>query len=84
MSTLPSVSAQISSPVVRAWISGLAAFANCRARTAFSFCATISSAFATAPAIPSEPGVRTISAPKARSMTRRSVDIVSGIVRMTL
>ena len=34
MSTSPSVSRQISSAVVRRWISGLASFANCRARTA--------------------------------------------------
>ena len=35
---------------------------------------------ATAPAIPSEPGVSTISAPNARSRTRRSTDMVSGMV----
>lgn len=50
----------------------------------FSVLATISCAFSTAPRMPSEPGVRTISAPYARSMTRRSVDMVSGMVRMTL
>ena len=33
MSTLPSVSFQISSAVVSRWISGLASLANCRART---------------------------------------------------
>ena len=84
MSTLPSVSVQISSAVVLRWISGLASLANCWAQMEFSVLATISWAFSTAPRMPSEPGVSTISAPKARSMTRRSVDMVSGMVRMTL
>ena len=63
MSTSPSVSSQISSAVVWRWISGLAALANCWAQMAFSVVATISLAFSTAPRMPSEPGVRTISAP---------------------
>ena len=43
--------------------------------------ATSSSAFAIAPGIPFAPSVSTSSAPKARSMRRRSSDIVSGMVR---
>jgi hypothetical protein len=42
--------------------------------------ATSSSAFAIAPGIPRAPSVSTSSAPNARSMRRRSMDIVSGIV----
>ena len=34
-----------------------------------------------APGMPFGPSVRTSSAPKARSMRRRSIDIVSGMVR---
>lgn len=83
-STAPSVSSQISGPVVSEWICGFASLANCWAQMAFSVVATISLAFSTAPRMPSAPGVSTISAPKARSMTRRSVDMVSGMVRMTL
>ena len=56
MSTSPSVSFQISSAVVLRWISGLAALANWRASTAPSRSATISSALATAPFMPAEPG----------------------------
>ncbi len=83
MSTPPSVSAQISSAVVRRCTSGLALFANCLTCTA-PVSAPICSALATAPFMPSEPGVSTSSAPKARSSARRSFDIVSGIVRTTL
>src|ERR1019366_440978 len=43
-----------------------------------------SSAFRMAPFIPRGPGVRTISAPKASSSTRRSRLMVSGMVRMSL
>ena len=46
MSTLPSVSRQISSAVVRRWISGLAGFLNCWGMKAFGVFLTISSAFA--------------------------------------
>jgi hypothetical protein len=83
MSTAPSVSAQISSAVVSRWICGLAALANCRARTAPRRSAAICSARATAPFMPSEPGVRTSSAPKARSSARRSLLIVSGMLSTT-
>ena len=83
MSTWPSVSFQISSAVVLRWISGLASFANWRARTLPSL-APISSAWLTAPFMPSGPGVRISSAPKARSRARRSLLIVSGMVSTTL
>ena len=78
------MSAQISSPVVAAWTSGLALLANCEARMALSVDSTISFALFTAPFMPSAPGVSTSSAPKARSTTRRSWLMVSGMVRMTL
>ncbi len=84
MSTPPSVSFQISSAVVLRWISGLASLANWRARMDPSRSATISSARLTAPFMPSDPGVRMSSAPKARSSARRSLDIVSGMVSTTL
>ncbi len=83
MSTWPSVSFQISSAVVLRWISGLASLANWRTSTASS-AAPSSSALLTAPFMPSLPGVRTSSAPKARSSARRSLLIVSGMVRTTL
>ena len=83
MSTLPSVSFQISGPVVRKWMSGLAGFLNCCGRKyLFGSLATISSALAMAPFMPLAPSVRTSSAPKALSMRRRSIDMVSGMVRM--
>ena len=63
MSTLPSVSAQISSAVVFSWIAGLAGLPNWLAETAFGVSAMICLARATAPAMPSEPGVSTICAP---------------------
>ncbi len=84
MSTAPSVSRQISSAVVRRWISGLAALANCRASTAPGRSATISLARSTAPFMPLDGSVRMSSAPKARSSARRSLDIDSGIVSTTL
>jgi hypothetical protein len=45
--------------------------------------AAISAAFVTAPFMPSARSVKTSSAPKAASSLRRSIDIESGIVRMT-
>ena len=63
MSTVPSVSAQISGPVVRSWASGLAGFSNCPAMMLPGMLRRSSSALATAPAMPSAPGVSTISAP---------------------
>src|SRR5580698_2411378 len=52
--------------------------------TPFGVLARISFALAMAPFIPFGPGVSTISAPKAFSSTRRSMLIVSGIVRISL
>jgi hypothetical protein len=81
-STLPSVSRQISGPVVSKWMRGLAGFSNCWGiQYFFGSLATISRALAMAPDMPFAPSVRTSSAPKALSMRRRSMDIVSGIVR---
>ena len=45
---------------------------------------TISAALALAPGTPSAPGVSTSSVPSRRMMARRSLDIVSGMVMMTL
>ena len=84
MSTLPPVSFQISSAVVRRWISGLAAFSNCWGMTASGSVATSSSALAMAPFMPLAPSVRTSSAPSSSSILRLSIDIVSGIVRISL
>ena len=74
----------ISSAVVRRWISGFAGFWNCCGMMEPGVSARSSSARATAPFMPAEPGVSTISAPYARRITRRSIDMVSGMVRMTL
>ena len=83
MSIFPSVSFQISGPVVSKWMRGLAGFSNWPAsQYFFGSLATISLARAMAPGIPLAPSVRTSSAPKARSMRRRSTDMVSGMVRM--
>ena len=82
MSTLPSVSFQISGPVVLRWIAGLAGFLNCCGMKYSGFLAS-SSALPIAPFIPSAPGVRMSSAPNALSICRRSTDIVSGIVNVS-
>ena len=84
MSIWPSVSRQISSAVVRRWISGLAGFLNCWGMKALGVVLTISSALRTAPGIPSAAGVSTISAPKALSSRRRSRLMLSGIVTISL
>ena len=52
MSTSPSVSFQISSAVVRRWISGLAGFSNCCGMTAPGISPVSSSALAIAPFMP--------------------------------
>ncbi len=72
------MSAQISSAVVRRWISGFAGFLNCCSITAPGVAATISSALATASRI-SEPGVNTISAPSIRRNATRSCEMRSGM-----
>ena len=83
-STLPCVSFQISSAVVRMWIAGLAGFSNCCGITAPGVDATISSALAMAPFMPWGAGVSTVSAPSSSSILRRSIDMDSGITRMSL
>ncbi|MBT9162661.1 MAG: hypothetical protein DDT27_01220 [Dehalococcoidia bacterium] len=83
ISTLPSVSLQISSAVVRRCISGFAGFLNCWGMKHLGFSAANSSAFLIAPFIPSAPGVSTSSAPKADKSCLRSRDMVSGMVRIS-
>ena len=68
--------------MVSRWIRGLAGLLNWEARTELGVAAWISSARLTAPATPPSV-VRTSSAPKARIMARRSLDMVSGMVIMT-
>ena len=63
ISTFPSVSFQISGPVVALWTAGLAGFTNCPGMKLPGISAASSSAFAMAPFIPFAPSVRTISAP---------------------
>ncbi len=84
ISTSPSVSSQISGPVVRRWTFGLDGLMNCPAMKESSISSASSSALAIAPFIPNAPSVRTISAPYAFNRFLRSTLIVSGIVRMTL
>ncbi len=80
-SIAPSVSSQISGPVVRSWIAGLAGFANCCGmKNRPGSDATSASALRIAPVMPSAPGVRTRFAPNAARTFRRSRLIVSGIV----
>ena len=82
-STAPAVSFQISSAVVRRWISGLAGFWNCCGMNASGSSRTISSALAIAPRIPLAAGVSSSSAPSRSSIRRRSIDMLSGIVRIS-
>ena len=82
-SIVPSVADQISSAVVWRCTSGFAGFSNCCGIKAFSpYSSTSSPARAIAPGIPLGPGVKTISAPSIFNNTRRSTDIVSGIVKI--
>ncbi len=81
-SSRPSVSRQISSAVVRRWISGLAGFLNCCGITASPISATSSSARAMAPPMPRDAGVSSRRAPRRRSILRRSTDMLSGMVRI--
>mmetsp|Transcript_55740 Transcript_55740/g.121382 ORF Transcript_55740/g.121382 Transcript_55740/m.121382 type:complete len:207 (-) Transcript_55740:438-1058(-) len=84
MSIAPSVSAQISGPVVSRWILGLSMLLNCwRSLPLSPRPATICSAFFTAPPMPLAAGVSTSFAPSALSITLRSMDIDSGMVRMS-
>ena len=59
-------------------------FSNCCSMYAPGVVRTISSAFSIAPVMPRRPLVSTSCAPKARSSTRRSMDIDSGIVSTSL
>ena len=81
-STLPSVSCQISSAVVRRWTSGLAGFSNCCSMTALGSSSTSSLARSTAPAMPLDAGVNSVSAPSSPSILRRSTVMLSGMVRI--
>mmetsp|Transcript_14425 Transcript_14425/g.47045 ORF Transcript_14425/g.47045 Transcript_14425/m.47045 type:complete len:207 (-) Transcript_14425:635-1255(-) len=84
MSMRPSHCFHISGPVCSRWILGLSGLLNCWRRKALSAprTSTICSALRTAPDMPFLPGVKISSAPNALNMTRRSMDIVSGIVRI--
>ena len=82
ISTFPSVSFQISGPVVALWIAGFAGFTNCPGMKLPGISFASSSAFAMAPFMPLAPSVRTSSAPYAFRMFLRSTLMVSGIVRM--
>ena len=83
-STWPSVSRQISSAVVWRCAAGLAGLANCCKITPPGIFAANSSALAIAPFIPLGPSVRMSRAPRILSSLRRSLLIVSGMVRMSL
>ena len=63
MSTSPSVSCQISGPVVAMWAAGLAGFTNCPATKALGSSLASSLALAMAPDIPLAPSVSTSWAP---------------------
>ena len=82
-STWPSVSYQISSAVVRRWIAGLAGLPNWFGITAPGVSASSSSARAIAPRMPFSRGVSTTSAPRWRSILRRSTETDSGMVSTT-
>ena len=84
-SIAPSVSSQISGPVVSSWIAGLAGFLNCCGMKKlpgslrgdlFGFRDGALHAL--------RAGVRIISAPSAASTLRRSMLMVSGMVRVSL
>ncbi|MNH22044.1 hypothetical protein D3C79_818840 [compost metagenome] len=84
-STAPSVSFQISGPVVFSWIAGLAGFSNWPGRKyADGSLATISLAFSIAPFMPLAGSVSTSSAPRALSTLRRSMLIDAGMVSSSL
>ena len=84
MSTFPSVSFQISGPVVAACAFGLAGFSNCPGIKLPGISLASSSALAMAPFIPLAPSVRTTSAPYAFRMFLLSTLMVSGMVRIVL
>ena len=82
MSTCPSVSSQISGPVVALCMAGLAGLTNCPGIKAPGIFAASSSAFAMAPLMPRLPSVSTSSAPYAFKIFLRSTLMVSGMVRI--
>ena len=82
MSTLPSVSSQISGPVVAKCAAGFAGLTNCPGTKLFGISLASSSALAIAPFMPFAPSVSTSSAPYAFISWRRSTDMVSGITMM--
>ena len=82
MSTSPSVSVQISSPVVFACMAGFAGFSNWPNMMELGVVAFSRSASRMAPDIPSAPEVSTIVAPNVARSRRRSMLIVSGIVKI--
>ena len=65
-------------------MSGLATLSNCCGITAPGVAATISRARATAPAMPRSAGVSSSLAPRISSILRRSMDMDSGITRVSL
>ncbi|EJT83782.1 hypothetical protein PPS11_30776 [Pseudomonas putida S11] len=84
-STAPSVSFQISGPVVFSWIAGLAGFSNWPGRKYWAGSeATISLAFSMAPFMPLAGSVSTSSAPRAFSTLRRSRLMDEGMVSISL
>ncbi|MCY1311339.1 hypothetical protein D9M70_616270 [compost metagenome] len=84
-STAPSVSLQISGPVVFSWIAGLAGFSNCcSSRYCAGSEAASSLAFSMAPFMPLAGSVSTSSAPRALSTLRRSRLMDAGMVRISL
>ena len=84
ISTLPSVSRQISGPVVALWIAGLAGLTNWPGIKLLGISSASLAAYAIAPFMPWEPSVRTSSAPYAFKILRLSTLMVSGIVRIML
>ena len=83
ISTAPAVSFQISSAVVDLWMAGLAGLSNCAGLTAPGVRSISSAAMAIAPFIPFSAGVSTSSAPSRASILRRSIDIDSGMTRIS-
>ena len=78
------MSFQISSAVETLWIRGLAVLSNCWGMTAPGVASTISLARAIAPAMPRSAGVSSSWAPSRSSILRRSMDMLSGMQRISL
>ncbi len=83
-STAPAVSFQISSAVVASWIAGFARFLNWAGLTEPGISASSSSARAMAPFMPFSAGVSSSVAPSRASILRRSIDMLSGMTRISL